>query len=303
MGGERVSHLRRALLFMPGDDPHKIEKGAASGADSIIIDLEDGVALSQKAAARLTAVQALRTLEFGKTECLIRINPASGSFFQEDLTRTIGARPDGYVIPKVESAEQVQFISHWIDQAARDYDWPSGEIGLIAIIESALGVVNLREIGGADRRLMALAFGAEDFASSIGATRSAAGTEVLYARSAVVTYAAAFGLQAIDTPFINLQDEAGLIQDASVAAQMGYTGKFAIHPRQLAPIARAFNPTEAAIRYAQRVVAADRMHQQQGAGAFELDGKMIDRPMVRAAETVIERARAAGLIAQQDEEP
>lgn len=291
-----LPRLRRALLFMPGDSLRKMQKGASLGVDSLILDLEDSVTLDQKAVARQTVVEALRTLDFGKSERLIRINSLNTRLFQDDLSATIGAHPDGYVIPKVESAEQVQYVSHWLDVAERDYDWPPGAINLIVIVESALGIVNLREIVSADRRVSALAFGAEDFASSIGATRSAAGTEVLYARSAVVTYASAFGLSAIDTPFVNLQDDEGLAWDAAFAAQMGYSGKFAIHPRHIAPIEHAFNPTEAAISYAQRLLDANRQQQADGTGVFQLDGKMIDGPMVRAAETVIARARAAGLL-------
>ncbi len=295
-GVRQMSRLRRALLFMPGDSIRKIEKGATLGVDSLIMDLEDGVALSQKATARQTVVDALRSLDFGRSERLIRINALSTPFFQDDLTRTLGARPDGYVIPKVENAQQVLYVSHWLDVAESDYGFPPGAIRLIVIIESALGVINLREIASADPRVVALAFGAEDFASSIGATRTAIGTEVLYARSAVVTYAAAFGLQAIDTPFVTLQDDDGLARDAETAAQMGYTGKLAIHPRQIVPIERAFNPGDAAIAYARRVLAANLEQQSNGTGVFELDGRMIDNPMVRTAETVLMRARAAGLI-------
>ena len=294
--GRPADRLRRVLLFMPGDNLHKIEKGASLNTDSIIMDLEDGVALTQKTAARQTVTQALETLDFGRSERLIRINPASVPMFSDDLSGTIGAQPEGYVIPKVESAEQVQFISDWITLFEAEQGWPPDAIRLIAIIESARGIVNLGAIAAADPRLDALAFGAEDFASSIGATRTAAGTEVLYARSTVITYAAAFNLQAIDTPFVHLQDETGLMADAAFAAQLGYTGKFAIHPRQIAPIAAAFNPTPDAISYAQRVLDANADQQHNGAGVFELDGKMIDMPMVRAAETVLARARAAGLL-------
>ena len=176
---------------MPGDDAHKIEKGSASGVDSVIMDLEDGVAASRKEAARHTIVQALGSLDFGRSEKLIRINPVSDPQFQADLTATAGARPDGYLIPKVESADQVLYVSQWLETVERGHGWPPGGIRLLALIESAAGIVAIREIASADPRLDALVFGAEDYASSVGATRTAEGVEVLWARSIVVAHAAA----------------------------------------------------------------------------------------------------------------
>lgn len=291
-----MSRLRRALLFMPGDDRHKIEKGAASGVDSLIMDLEDGVAPARKGAARHTIVEALGTLDFGRSEKLIRINPVSDPQFQADLSATAGAHPDGYVIPKVEAAEQIRYVSQWLETVERGHGWPPGGIRLLSLIESAAGIVAIREIANADRRLDALIFGAEDYAGSVGATRTNEGLEVLWARSTVIAHAAAAGLQAIDTPFVSFQDADGLSHDARFAAQLGYAGKLAIHPKQIEPINRAFNPSEEAIAYAQRVLKAFGEQQQSGAGAFALDGRMIDEPMAKAARIVIERARAAGLL-------
>lgn len=289
-----MSRLRRVLLFMPGDDLHKIEKGAVSGVDSVIMDLEDGVAHSRKGAARHTIVEALDTLTFGHSEKLIRINPLTDPQFQADLTATVGARPDGYLIPKVETADQVRYVSQWLDTVERDHTWPPGAIRLLALIESAAGVVAIRDIATADPRLDALVFGAEDYAGSVGATRTSEGIEVLWARSTVVAHAAAVGLQAIDTPFVNLQDLDGLVRDATFAAQLGYTGKLAIHPKQIEPLSRAFTPSEAVIAHAKQVLTAFEEQQQHGTGAFTLDGKMVDEPMAKAARTVIERARASG---------
>ena len=291
-----MSRLRRVLLFMPGDDRRKIEKGAASGVDSVIMDLEDGVAHSRKDAARRTIVEALGALDFGRAEKLIRINPVTDPQFQTDLSATAGARPDGYLIPKVETADQVRYVSQWLDTVERDQGWPLGGVRLLALIESAAGIVAIRDIATADRRLDALIFGAEDYAGSLGATRTPEGLEVFWARSTVVAHAAAAGVQAIDTPFVNLQDADGLLRDAALAVQLGYTGKLAIHPKQIEPLNRTFNPSETAIAHAQQVLAAFDEQQQRGTGAFALDGKMIDEPMAKAARTVIERARAAGLL-------
>ena len=287
--------VRRALLFMPGDSRAKIEKGAALGVDTVIMDLEDGVALSNKPAARETIAAALREVDFGRTEKLVRINPVGGEFYGDDLMLTVGARPDGYVLPKVESPAQVQIVSEWLYAAENEHGLPQGSIPLLAIIETARGIVNLREIANADPRLQGLIFGAEDFAGDIGAVRTPDGAEVLYARSAVVTYAKAFGLQAIDTVYLKLDDASGLTAETRRILEMGYTGKLAIHPKQVAPIQDVFTPSADEIAAARRLIAAHEAQQAAGTGAFQLDGKMVDMPIIRAAQTVMARAQAAGL--------
>jgi citrate lyase beta subunit len=297
--------VRRALLFMPGDDRRKIEKGAALGVDSVIMDLEDGVALSRKPAARETIAAALREVDFGKTERLVRINPVGSVFNSDDLAATIDGHPDGYVLPKVETGEAVRAVDAWLRAAERERGWPEGGIALLTIIETALGVVNLRGIAGLAPempRLGALVFGAEDLAGDMGAVRTPDGWEGFYARSAVVLHAKAFGLQAIDTPYVHLDDEAGLVAQTEQALYMGYTGKLAIHPKQVVPIQHTFTPSAEEIRRAQALIAAHGAHQAAGAGVFQLEGKMVDMPMVRAAEAVIARARAAGFIADEHAE-
>lgn len=287
--------IRRALLFMPGDSRSKIEKGITLGVDSIIMDLEDGVALNNKPVARATTAAALRELDFGRSERLVRINSVESGLHIADLEATVRARPDGYVIPKVEDALQVQVVSAWLAHAEAAHGFEPRSICLIAIVETARGVVNLREIAESDSRLVALAFGAEDLAGDIGATRTPEGWEGFYARSAVVLHAKACGLQALDSPFVQLDDDAGLEKETRFAAQMGYTGKLAIHPKQIAPINAVFTPTQKEIEAAKRLIHAHDTHQAAGTGVFELDGRMVDMPMVRAAQAVLARARAAGI--------
>ncbi len=291
---QRTGRVRRALLFSPGDDLHKIEKAAALGVDSVIMDLEDGVSVSHKVEARQIIIQALRTLNFGRSERLVRINAVDSGLEADDLAVTLPGHPDGYVIPKVERLEQVQWVSSQIADMESRERWLPGAIRLLALVETARGIVNLKEIAGSDDRLDALIFGAEDIAGSMGATRTRDGWEIFYARSAVVVHAAAFGLQAVDMIYADFQDVPGLVAESERALQMGYTGKMAIHPRQVAPISEVFTPSDDAIAGAQRLVEAYQAHQASGTGAFALDGKMVDAPMMRAAERVLARARAAG---------
>src|SRR5512133_3390875 len=289
-------HVRRALLYMPGDDMHKIEKAITLGVDCICMDIEDGVALNRKAEARATIAEALRRLDFGRSERLVRINPVGSGLEEDDLRAVLPARPDGLVLPKVGDADYIHQISARLAAVEREQGWPEGGIVLLALIETARGVVNLKEIAGADPRLQALIFGAEDLAGDIGAVRTRPGWEIFYARSAVVTHAAAFGLQAIDMVFMDIHDLEGLREESIQGAQMAYSGKQIIHPNQVGPVQDAFEPGDEAIRQAQRVVEAAAAHQQAGKGAFALDGKMVDAPVVKAAEWVLARARAAGKI-------
>jgi citrate lyase beta subunit len=287
---------RRALLYMPGDDLRKIQKASQLGVDCVCMDMEDGVAVSRKPAARETIAEALRTIDFGTSEKLARINAVGSGLEGEDLDTVLPAHPDGIVIPKVESAEQIAWVSAKITAQEHAHAWQIGSIGLIVIVESARGIVNLEKIAGADSRLQALIFGAEDLAGDIGATRTPAGWEIFYARSAVLLNAAAFGLQAIDLVFMDLYDLDGLRKEAVTGAQMGFTGKQVIHPNQVGPVQEAFTPDNNAIVQALRVLQAFNEHQSAGRGAFAMDGKMVDMPVIRAAEQVLVRARAAGKV-------
>jgi citrate lyase subunit beta-like protein len=286
---------RRALLYMPGDDRHKIEKAATLGVDCLCMDMEDGVAPNRKADARAQIAAALREVDFSHSERLVRINAVGSGLEREDLSAVLPSRPDGVVIPKVASADALKWVSSQIEAMERRYGWPTGGIGMIAIVESALGIVNLAQIA-AEGRLQALVFGAEDLASDIGARRSSQAWEVFYARSALVTHAAAYELQAIDMVYVDFHDLEGLRSEAEFGAQLGFSGKQVIHPNQVAPVQAAFTPPDALIQQAQKIVQAARENENAGRGAFALDGKMVDAPIVKAAERILETARAAGQI-------
>jgi len=285
-------NLRRSLLYMPGTDWRKIEKAATElNADSVCLDLEDGVALNAKAEARETIVHALQRLDFRLSEKLVRINSVDSGLAEEDLDITLPAHPDGIVVPKVWNANKVRWLHEQLSSAEDRYGWKPGSLILILIIESAQGIVYLNEIVKASPRIAALVFGAEDFASDIGAVRTKEAFEVLYARSKVVTSAKAHGLQTIDIVYTDFRDPEGFTSEARQGMRMGYTGKQLIHPNQIPLIHAVYMPTEEEIVHARRVVDAHEAHQKSGTGAFALDGKMVDMPVVKQAELVLERAR------------
>lgn len=286
-------HSRRALLYMPGDDWRKINKALTLGVDCICMDMEDGVALNHKAEARQTIARALQELDFGRSEKLARINAVGSGLEDEDIHAVLPFHPDGIVIPKMEAPEQIEWASALIEQAEMEHNWPINSIRMLVGVETARGILNLKEIAS-HPRLDGIIFGGEDFAASIGAVRTSAAWELFCARSAVVTACAAYSLQAIDIVTIEFRDLEKVRSEALFGAQLGYSGKQIIHPNQVIPVQEAFTPSDEAIAQARRLVDAFEHHQSIGAGAFVLDDKMIDMPLLKAAQNLLERARAAG---------
>jgi citrate lyase beta subunit len=291
-----MMRARRALLYVPGDDLRKIRKATTLEVDCVCMDMEDGTAINRKNEARQTIAEALQTFEFGLSEKLARINAIGSGLEAEDLDTVLPAHPDGIIVPKIEAAEQVRWVSEKIWQFERERGWSIGGISMLVGVETARGIINLAQIAGSDDRLQGIIFGAEDLAGDMGATRTQAGWEVFYARSAVVTHAAAFGLQAIDMVYVDFHDPEGLRQESLEGARMAFAGKQIIHPNQVDVVQQAFTPSDEAITQALRLMQAFEEHQNAGRGAFALDGKMVDAPVVKAAERVLALARAAGKI-------
>jgi citrate lyase beta subunit len=283
-----MTSARRTLLFMPGDSARKIEKAATLDADSVVLDLEDAVAVARKPAAREVVRDALGRVDFNGRERLVRVNDLSSGLFQDDVRATLCEQLDGYVLPKVHNLDVLRAAMRFIAECCAERDMRTTEVSILAIIESGAGILNLREIAAAGAPLNALIFGADDYAADVGAIRTRSNTEVLFARSAVVAAAAAHQLHAIDLVFFDLRDEAGLASECQLGRQLGYTGKMVIHPAQIETANRAFSPDETEVAYARRVLDAYAEHQHAGVGAFQLDGRMVDMPIVRQARRVID---------------
>lgn len=284
------------MMYSPGDDERKIAKAAASGADTIILDLEDGVAFDKKAEARKGILNALSIMDFASSERMVRINPLTTGQAVEDLQIVMVGKPDAILIPKVDTAETVQQVDALVAQSEIENGIDSGSTGLVLTIESGLGFVNLAEICRASSRVQALVFGGEDYCTDTGITRSLDGHELLFARSSLVLHAAAFGLQAIDRVHTNFRDLDELEQDCQEGAAMGFTGKQVIHPAQIPVVQKAFSPSEQVVAHAWRVLKAAETAKLEGKGAFALDGQMVDLPVIKRAESILARAKAAGLL-------
>jgi citrate lyase beta subunit len=281
---------RRALLYVPADDLHKINKAANLSVDSIILDLEDATATNRKQEARQISTNVLQTIQFGDSERLVRVNPFSSGLTEADLEAILPAKPDGIILPKVVNAADVQTLSRIILSAEQKNGWQIGSIPIIAVVESALGIIQLPQICQADARLQAIICGGEDLAADLNAIRTRSAKELVYARSAVVLHAAAYKLQAIDMVTADFSDLDFLMEEARSGMEMGFSGKQIIHPNQVEPVQKAFTPEEDEIRYAQELIRQFNENQANGQGAFAMDGAMVDMPMITRAKNLLARA-------------
>ncbi|KAL2914063.1 hypothetical protein HK105_206508 [Polyrhizophydium stewartii] len=290
-GCAAVLCLRGALSAVPGSDERKLTSSLKARPDTFIYDLEDSVTLSRKGAAREMVFSALETYDVGKSEKAVRINSVGSGLELDDLNVVLRSRNlQALLIPKVNSPRDIHFVAHMIDSIApvsvRE------NIRILASIESAQGIMNIREIAKADPRIEALVFAAEDYAADTGLLRTPSRTEMLFARQTVVTAACAFGLQSIDLVCVDFQSPEILEQECTEGRQFGFTGKQAIHPKQIAAIHRVFAPSTQDVERASRIVGGYEEHLRKGVGAFNLDGKMIDMPVVKWAQRLLAKAES-----------
>jgi citrate lyase subunit beta/citryl-CoA lyase len=283
--------LRRSMLFIPGNSPAMLQNGGVFGADSVILDLEDAVAPTEKDSARMLVAHALQHVDYGTSETVVRINPLD-TFGEQDIRAIVPCEPGALMVPKVQSAADIKKVAEWVAGAEKPGQAP---VKLVALLETPQGIQEAYSIAQADSRVVALALGAEDYTASLGAQRSKEGSEIFTARSMVVNAAAAAGIQSIDTPFTDANDEEGLREDTITAKKFGFKGKLAINPRQVDIIHSIYNPSLADIDWAEQVVAALQKAEAEGSGVASLNGKMVDAPIVSRAQQILYLANLLGL--------
>lgn len=290
--------MRRSLLFLPGNSPVMLQNGAVLPADCLIMDLEDAVAPDQKDAARLLVSSALSSIDYSQ-EIIIRINPLDSDHWRQDLETVIPRAPD--VIMSAKSCvETVRQVSSALTDLEKLHGIEVGSTRIIPLIETALGIEQAYDIATASERVVALFLGAEDLAADLRCLRTKQGWEIFYSRSRLVMAARAAGIDAIDTPFTDVQDDEGLVDDATLARGLGFSGKAAISPRHLQAINEVFSPRPEAITYALEVMAALEAGKRAGKGAVSLHGKMIDAPIAARARQVLTEARELGLLVDDE---
>jgi len=290
----------RSLLFIPADDERKLAKGPGAGADALILDLEDAVSEARKAAARSLAAAFIGELKRREHRPIVyvRINALDTPHWQDDLAGVMAGRPDGIILPKARSGEDVHTLSVALDHAEERAGAAKGETRITALTsEMPASLLALPSFVGASARLEGLTWGAEDLSVALGArsNRAADGrtwrSVYRLARDLCLVTAAAADVQPIDTVFVNFTDAEGLALEAREAAEDGFTAKMAIHPSQVAAINAAFTPTVDQVALAERTVAAFAANPD--AGALSLDGAMIDKVHLKRAERILARAQAA----------
>jgi citrate lyase subunit beta / citryl-CoA lyase len=290
----------RSFLFIPADDEKKLGKGLATGADALILDLEDAVSASRKAAARALAAQYIADTrpKAGRPRLYVRINALDTDLWQDDIAGVIGAQPDGVFLPKPRSGDDVHRLSLALRHGEEHAGVPLGSTRIVAIAtETPIALFQLHTYAESSSRLQALTWGAEDLSAVIGshANREADGrtwtSPYRLARDLTLFAAAAAGVEAVDTVFVNFRDGEGLRLECEAAARDGFTGKMAIHPGQVATINAVFTPGAEEVARAEEIVRL--FADNPGAGALSLRGQMVDRPHLTRAERTLARARAA----------
>ena len=287
--------MRRSMLFLPGNAPKMIINGNYLGSDAVIFDLEDAVAPDQKDAARLLVRNVLGALEFDRVETIVRINSIDTPYWQKDLEAIVPCKPDIIMLPKTGQAKDVEVVDDYLAALEEKLGMEPGTVRLMPLIETALGIENAYFIASARKRVVALFLGAEDLTADLRCKRTKEGREIDYARSRMVNAARAAGVDVYDTPFTDVNDDEGIVADATYAKSLGFTGKASISPRHITAINTVFSPTKADIAYAYEVMDAIAEAKAQGKGAIALRGKMIDAPIVARAEQTIAAAKALGL--------
>jgi len=292
--------MRRSLLFVPGDEPRKLQRAREAGADTLIFDLEDSVAPERKEQAREQVAAALREGEFRPAEPAVRVNAMSTPHFADDLASVIEAGARTILLPKSESPEILECVARELERVEQRLGIAVDErVGLLALVESAAGIACAPAIGGATPRIDALCFGHADFALDMRLDRSDASRGVIFhARCALSIAARAAGVAAIDNVCLAVRDDAAFREDASLGLSRGFEGKLCIHPDQVRIANEVYTPTAEQVEHALRVVDGWQAAQAEGRGVFALAGKMVDAPVARAQARVLERARRAGLLSR-----
>lgn len=292
-----MNMLRRTMLFMPGNNPGMLQNAAVLGADSIILDLEDAVSISEKDSARILVREAIKTLDFSETELIVRINSMDNEYGALDVKEIGRVKPHALLVPKADE-EQLVEVHKLLDKIEKEEGLENESIKLIALIETAYGLENVYNIIKASGRVNGVLLGGEDLTSDLGIKRTKIGEEIFYARNKVATACRALKISAIDTPFTDVDDFEGLEKDTIKAKSIGMTGKAAINPRQIDMIHSVFAPSEEEISYALRVLEAMEQAEQEGKGVFSLNGKMIDAPIINRAQKVVNLAKTLGIISK-----
>ena len=289
-----MKKLRRSMLFVPGTSAAMLSTAFIYRPDSIMFDLEDAVSVHEKDAGRLLVFHALQHPMYRDIEKVVRINALTTPFGLKDLHAAVHAGADVIRLPKTDSPEDIYALETHLEAIEKACGRQVGSTRLMAAIESATGVINAVAIARSSPRLIGIALAAFDYVMDMQTERGD-GTELFYARCAVLHAARAAGIDAFDVVWSDINDEQGFLKETDLIRRMGFNGKSLINPRQIALLHQAFTPTPQEVEQAKQVLEAASEGEKQGLGVVSLNGKMIDAPIINHAQTVLERAAASGL--------
>ena len=284
--------LLRSLVFVPGNRPNMLERALGFNADVVMVDLEDSVPPAEKVNAREVAGEWVPRLRNQGHRVMVRVNSLDTGLTRDELEALVSSDLSGVSLGKAESPQELQDADELITSLESAAGVEPGQVKLIPWIENAPAVMDPYRMATASPRIIAIAFGAEDYTNDIAVQRTDTGEEVYFARAQTAVAAHAARVACLDSPFVGFRDPDGLREDIRVIRQMGYTGKFAIHPAQIDIINKEFTPTEDEVAYATRVVDAFREAESVGRGSADLDGRMIDVPVFKRAENLLARMAA-----------
>ena len=287
--------LRRTMMFMNAQKPGLIKDAYIYGVDSIMLDLEDAVAENQKDAARFSLYHALKTIDYGDTEVIVRINGLDTPHWQEDIRVCVAGGADGIRIAKCESAQDVLTVEKAVEEAEKEFGVEVGRTLLMAALESPKGILNAYEICAASPRMFGVAISGGDFRKCMQTKPTASGIDMVTARGMMLIAARAAGVQCFDTVFTDLDDMEGFINETKQNKEMGFDGKSLINPKQIRPVHEIFAPTEKEVMQAELMVRAVREAAAKGIGVFTVNGKMVDVAFIPGAERTLKLAKACGM--------
>ncbi len=289
-----MDRLRRSMLFVPGGNEKLLSKAIGLDVDALILDLEDSVAVDKKASARMAVAETLRSVDFGKKEKLVRVNSIAGEYGRSDISAILRSKPDTILVPKVNGPQDVADYDSLITEIEKKEGLPQGSTGLMALIETPAGIVNIDAIAMASPRLKGLLFGAADYTRETRGKITASRLELYYPMIRVLLAARVARIDAIDTPYFDVRDPQGLEQHTRQAKDMGYDGKAIIHPGQAEIVNRIFTPSDEEVEYSKRVLEAFEKAKAEGKGATQLNGQLIENVHVAMAQRILMIAEKLG---------
>lgn len=294
-----MERLRRTMMFVPGSNPSMLKEAYIYGADSLMFDLEDAVAITEKDTARLLVHNAIKTIDYGNTEIIVRINGLDTVFGRDDIEAVVRAGVDVIRLPKTETKQDILDVEAVIEEVEKKIGREVGSTKMMAAIESPIGVINAYDIATASKRLIGIALGAEDYVTNLKTKRYPNGMELLAARTQIVIAARAAGIYAIDTVYTDVDNEEGFRNEVELIKQLGFDGKSVINPRQIPIVNEIYTPAPEEIKKSINIVNAARDAAEKGLGVISLNGKMIDKPIVDRADRVLQLAKAAGVYKEE----